>query len=90
MRRRLPARRHRLEANPGAERRIQCDIRAGGEPAALTRRRRPTAGLLAVIALFGLGGCSGLYFGDNPGSDVRKETGPLTVPPPDVRAGTAK
>ena len=26
--------------------------------------------------------CNGLYLGDNPGPDVRKETGPLTVPPP--------
>ncbi len=46
--------------------------------------------LLAVAALCGLAGCSGLYFGDNPGRDVRKEAGPLTVPPPEVRAGTAK
>ncbi len=55
-------------------------------------RRRPAwvADLLAVAMLCGLAGCNGLYFGDNPGRDVRKETGPLTVPPADVRAGTAK
>jgi predicted small lipoprotein YifL len=55
----------------------------------ILRRTRP-ADVLAIVALFGLAGCNGLYFGDDPGRDVRKETGPLTVPPAEVRAGTAK
>ena len=36
----------------------------------------------AVAALLSLTACNGLYFGDSPGPDVRKERGPLTVPPP--------
>ncbi len=42
----------------------------------------------AVLALaLGVSACNGLDFGDNPRRDVQKETGPLTVPPPDVRKG---
>ena len=37
--------------------------------------------IILVAALLGLTGCSGLYFGDNPRSDVSKENGPLTTPP---------
>ena len=44
----------------------------------------------AFAVLLFLTGCGGLYFGDNPGPDVRKETGPLTVPPRPVRDGTAQ
>ncbi len=33
-------------------------------------------------ALLCLGACNGIDLGDNPGPDTRKETGPLTVPPP--------
>jgi hypothetical protein len=41
-----------------------------------------------VLALaLGLCGCGGIDFGDNPRRDVQKETGPLTVPPPDVQKG---
>ena len=39
-------------------------------------RRTVFAVLLAVS------GCNGINFGDSPGPDVRKEVGPLTVPPP--------
>ena len=56
----------------------------------MTLHRTRMADLLAIVALFGLTGCNGLYFGDNPGRDVRKETSPLTVPPAEVRAGIAK
>ena len=42
-----------------------------------------------LAAALGLAGCGGIDLGDNPGKDVRKETGPLTVPPPGVRAGTS-
>ena len=51
------------------------------------------AGFVRVVVLAGvvaLGGCNGLYFGDNPGREFPKETGPLTVPPAGVRAGTAQ
>ncbi len=37
---------------------------------------------LIASALLSLAACNGLYLGDNPGPDTRKETGPLTVPPP--------
>lgn len=45
------------------------------------------AGLTLVLALCG---CNGIDTGFNPGPDVRKEVGPLTVPPPDVLRGRAK
>ena len=54
--------------------RAKCRLRRGG----------------AFAVLLFLTGCGGLYFGDNPGPDVRKETGPLTVPPRSVRDGTAQ
>jgi hypothetical protein len=41
---------------------------------------------MLALAL-GLSACSGIDFGDNPRRDVRKEQGPLTVPPPDVQKG---
>ena len=41
-------------------------------------------------ALLGLAACGGIDFGDSPGPDVRKQTGPLTVPPPDVVSGRAR
>ena len=44
-------------------------------------------GAMMALAL-GVGGCSGIDLGDNPGRDVRKEVGPLTVPPPGVQKGT--
>lgn len=42
-----------------------------------------------VAALLVLAACSGIETGLNPGPDVRKERGPLTIPPPDVIKGTA-
>ena len=36
----------------------------------------------ALAVLLALSGCSGIDFGDRPGPDVRKQSGPLTVPPP--------
>ncbi len=46
---------------------------------------------LAVFAiLLTLTSCNGIETGLNPGPDVRKERGPLTVPPPAVLIGTAK
>ena len=50
----------------------------------------PIVRLAALALLLALSACNGLYFGDNPGSDVRKETSPLTVPPAAVRNGTAR
>ncbi len=49
----------------------------------MTRRIMRRGGAFAV--LLALSGCNGLYFGDNPGPDVRKQIGPLTVPPPPAR-----
>ena len=40
----------------------------------------PRAAVLGALLL--LTACNGLYLGDNPGPDVRKERGPLTIPPP--------
>ena len=50
------------------------------------------AGIRAATAaiLLSVAGCGGLYFGDNPGPDVRKERGPLTIPPRLVPDGPAK
>ena len=45
--------------------------------------------VLLALGLLGLASCSGLYL-DSPRPDVRKETGPLTVPPEAVRNGTAR
>ena len=52
-----------------------------------------TAGITAtLVALLGLAACGngGIDFGDNPGPDVRKQVGPLTVPPPGVLSGKAR
>ena len=46
--------------------------------------------LVTFAVLLGLCGCNGIDTGFNPGPDVRKEQGPLTVPPPDVLRGIAK
>ena len=43
-----------------------------------------------VAALLSVAGCGSLYLGDNPRPDVRKGTGPLTVPPSSVRDGTTR
>ena len=43
-----------------------------------------------LVLLLALSACSGLYLGDNPGREFRKETGPLTVPPAAVRNGNAR
>lgn len=43
-----------------------------------------------LVCVLGLSGCGGIYLGDNPGPDVAKDTGPLTVPPRAVRAGTSQ
>lgn len=44
-------------------------------------RAAALAGLLALTA------CSGIDFGDRPGRDVSKETGPLTNLPPHLKNG---
>ena len=50
-----------------------------------------TAGITtALAALLGLAACGGIDFGDNPGPDVQKQLGPLTVPPPGVVSGRAR
>ena len=43
--------------------------------------------LRITIALFclTLSGCNGINLGDNPGPDVSKQRGPLTVPPPNLQ-----
>ena len=43
---------------------------------------RWTERAMIAVALLCLAACNGIDFGDNPGPDTRKETGPLTVPPP--------
>ena len=43
-----------------------------------------------AAALLSIAGCGSLYLGDNPGPDMRKETGPLTVPPRAVRDGAGR
>lgn len=43
----------------------------------------------ALGVLFTLTACNGIDAGLNPRPDVRKEQGPLTVPPPGVLRGTA-
>ena len=50
-------------------------------------RTAMTAVLMASLMV--LAGCSGIDTGLNPGPDVRKERGPLVVPPPGVLRGTA-
>ena len=37
---------------------------------------------MAAAALLCLAACNGIDFGDTPRPDTRKETGPLTIPPP--------
>lgn len=46
------------------------------------RRLRRVTCAVATAAALAVAGCNGLYLGDNPRPDVRKELGPLTVPPP--------
>ncbi len=43
---------------------------------------------VAVVMLLALGACNGIDLGLNPGPDVRKDHGPLTVPPAGVLRGT--
>ncbi len=45
----------------------------------------------ALIAiLLTITACSGLDFGDHPGHDVSKESGPLTVPPAHLKDGQSE
>lgn len=44
----------------------------------------------ALAVLFAVSGCTGVDLGDNPGHEFPKENGPLTVPPANVRNGTAR
>lgn len=44
----------------------------------------------ALILLLALSACSDLYFGDNPGREFPKQTGPLTAPPASAVNGTAR
>jgi hypothetical protein len=41
-----------------------------------------TGRAMIAAALLCLAACNGIDFGDNPRPDTRKETGPLTIPPP--------
>jgi hypothetical protein len=43
---------------------------------------------LLIAVLLALPGCTGLDFGDHPGKDVAKETGPLTVLPAHLKDGS--
>ncbi len=43
---------------------------------------------LLLAALLALPACTGLDFGDHPGKDVAKETGPLTVLPEHLKDGS--
>lgn len=52
--------------------------------------RRPAALLLLTLSACALSACNGIDFGGQPGPDVRKQTGPLTTPPPDVVSGKAR
>ena len=40
-----------------------------------------------VLCLAAQAGCSGIDFHDNPSKSVGKQTGPLTVPPADLKNG---
>jgi hypothetical protein len=46
-------------------------------------------GTLIAIVL-SMTACSGLDFGDRPGRDVAKESGPLTVPPAHLKDGRSE
>ncbi len=46
--------------------------------------------IAALALLLVMGACTGVDLGDNPGHEFPKETGPLTVPPVNVRNGTAQ
>ena len=41
-----------------------------------------------IMSLLALAGCNGLDFGDRPGKDVAKETGPLTNLPTHLKDGS--
>ena len=43
-----------------------------------------------VAALLAVGGCAGVNLGDNPGPDVAKESGPLTIPPAHLQNGASE
>ncbi len=55
----------------------------------VTGLRGAALALALGLSAVGLTGCGGIDLGDNPGRDVDKQTGPLTVPPPGVVKGTA-
>lgn len=42
-----------------------------------------------LVSLLALAACNGFDTGLNPRPDMRKEQGPLTVPPPSALRGTA-
>jgi hypothetical protein len=44
---------------------------------------------VALVLLLAVSACNGIDTGLNPRPDVRKEQGPLTVPPAGVLRGTA-
>lgn len=41
-----------------------------------------TGRAMIAATILCLAACNGIDLGDNPGPDTRKETGPLTLPPP--------
>ena len=45
---------------------------------------------LYTAALLTLAACSGIDLGDNPGREVARDTGPLTVPPPHLKDGASE
>ena len=57
------------------------------------RRNLTRNTILATLyagAILSLAACSGIDLGDNPGREVSKETGPLTVPPPHLKDGASE
>jgi hypothetical protein len=46
--------------------------------------------IAASLLILLLAGCSGIDLGDNPGKDVAKQTGPLTVPPAHLKDGSSE
>jgi hypothetical protein len=49
-----------------------------------------TIRLVLAGSLLVLASCSGIDFGDRPGPDVAKETGPLTVLPAHLKDGSTE
>jgi hypothetical protein len=46
--------------------------------------------IFAVVLCLMLASCGGINLGDNPGRDVPKQAGPLTVPPAHLNDGASE